>query len=74
MTEKQLHDTAIRLLEGGREYYNGHWIRAIEVKDDVMPCTICYMDSICSIEFTKLCIVLDCISYKRYMIVLADGQ
>lgn len=74
MTDKQIHETAIRLLEGGREFYDGHWFRAIKVSGDILPCDLCKMDSICTSEVASLCAELDAIACSRCMLILADGK
>lgn len=73
-TDKQIHETAIRLLEGGREFYDGHWLRAIKVSGNIMPCDHCEMDSLCNREVINLCAELDSIAGKRCMLILADGK
>lgn len=73
MTEKQIHDTAIRLIEGGREFYNGHWLRFALVLDGTTPCFECNLDCICTEDMYELCVELDCISQKKCKLVLADG-
>ena len=74
MTDKQIHETAIRLLEGGREFYDGHWFRAIKVAGNILPCDQCEMDSLCTREVISLCAELDSIASSRCMLILADGK
>lgn len=74
MTEKQIHETAIRLIEGGREFYNGHWYIARKTSGDLLPCIECPMDSICTQEVSDLCVELDCITCEGWMLILADGK
>ena len=74
MIDKQMHETAIRLLEGGREFYDGHWLRAIKVSGDFMPCDHCDMDSLCTGKIVRLCAELDWIADARCMLILADGK
>lgn len=74
MTEKQIHDTAIRLIEGGREFYDGHWLKAIRVPNGFIPCEECKMDCLCMGKMEELCMELDWISNANYMLVLADGK
>ena len=74
MTEKQIHETAIRLLKGGREFYDGHWYKAIRVSGDILPCEQCKIDSLCTGELASLCVELDLIACSSCMLILADGK
>lgn len=73
-TEKQIHETAIRLLEGGREFYDGHWLRFAFAFDDSTPCFECSFDCICTDKMKELCMELDFISQKRCRLILVDGD
>lgn len=73
-TEKQIHETAIRLLKGGREFYDGHWLRFALALDDSTPCLECSIIRICTDEMQDLCMELDFISQKRCRLILADGD
>ena len=73
-TEKQIHKTAIRLLEGGREFFDGHWYKAMIVSGDIIPCEQCELDSLCNMQVVDLCGELEAITKKRCMLKLADGK
>ena len=74
MRDKQIHETATRLIEGGREYYNGHWFRAVRVSSAFIPCDGCEMDSLCNDDIGDLCVELDCITGSRWLLKLADAK
>lgn len=66
-----LHDKAIRLLEGGVVEIEGHFVKAIQVADDVRPCKLCNMDSACNMNMSELCAEVEIISRKQYILKFA---
>lgn len=64
MKEKEIHNKAIRLLEGGIENVDGHNVTLRKCTNDEDACMICEMDSICRIgtEMYLVCIECDNIS------------
>ena len=48
MNQTEIHEKAIRLLEGGHVEVDGHWVFAQIASDQYYPCECCEMDSICT--------------------------
>lgn len=69
-TEKEIHEKAVRLVEGGHVWFEGHVIGARICNEDDNPCMVCAMDSICSMQMTDLCDECDTISRKRHFLYL----
>lgn len=69
-----LHDSAIRLLEGGIVQYDGQFVKAIKVLDPYAPCLECKMDSACSLKLMELCDEVDQISGVGHCLVLASDN
>lgn len=69
-----LHDSAIRLIEGGIVQYDGQFVKAIEVLDPDAPCLECKMDSACSLKLMELCAEVDQISGKGHCLDLASDN
>lgn len=65
------HDKAVRLVEGGFVWQDGHYIGAKKVTSNDNPCDICHMDSICRMEMTDLCAACECLTNDRYLLYLA---
>ena len=57
-----LHDSAIRLIEGGIVECDGQFIRAVEMLGPGDPCLECKMDSACTLKLMELCAEVDRIS------------
>jgi hypothetical protein len=66
-----LHDKAIRLLEGGIVQVDTHWVRAVSLFYDSDSCEACSMDSACSAEMSALCSEVECIARKPYILKFA---
>ena len=64
MKEKEIHEKAIRLLEGGIVSVDGHGVTLRKCPLDEDACMICEMDSICRIgtEMYSVCMECDIIS------------
>lgn len=70
-----LHDSAIRLIEGGIVECDGHCVKAVEVSDPDLPCFVCKMDSACSLKLQELCVEVDVISgSNHYLDFVSDNQ
>lgn len=67
----ELHDKAIRLLEGGIVQVDTHWVRAMSLSYNSDSCEACSMDSACSPEMSALCSEVECISRKPYILKFA---
>lgn len=64
------HEKAIRLVEGGFVWQNGHYIGAQKVISENEPCFLCQMDSICDLEMCDLCGECECLSHDKYLLYL----
>lgn len=67
------HEKAIRLVEGGFVWHNGHYIGAKKVISKDEPCFLCNMDSICDLEMTDLCGECECLTHDRYLLYLVSN-
>ena len=67
MKEKEIHDKAIRLLEGGNVEVDGYAVTLRKCPSDITACNICEMDSICRIgtEMYSVCMECDMISHDN---------
>lgn len=70
MTDKELHEKAVRLCEGGAVEVNGLWVKTRVVDDEVNPCSICNMDCLCIMEIDDLCRECDAYDRKRHLLYL----
>ena len=66
-----VHDKAVILAEGGFVEINGLVVSARIGPNDLLPCHICEMDSICHDEMVDVCAELDHIKPMDYYLVLA---
>lgn len=76
MKEKEIHEKAIRLLEGGIVEVNGHSVKVGKCPIEAFPCDICKMDSICR-KGTAMCAVCeecDNISEGDYYLILTHSN
>lgn len=75
MTYKEMHRIAIRLVEGGTEQIDGHFLkrRRILSGDSTAACQECELDSICSDLIMNICTECDNISDKIGYLVLNKG-
>lgn len=55
LSKEGLHAKAIRLVEGGAEEIDGHWVRFKLAKNTDDPCYYCMMDCICKGQMIELC-------------------
>lgn len=64
MKEKEIHEKAIRLLEGGIVEVDGHCVTLRKCPQNRSSCDICEMDSICHVgtEICSVCLECDIIS------------
>ena len=69
-----MHDKAIRLVEGGFVWHDGHFIGAKKVVSNDTPCDICNMDSICRSEMMDICAECELIGKARYFLYLANRR
>lgn len=67
----ELHDKAIRLIEGGVVEIDGHFVKASKVEGVNNPCEVCNMDSACRMNMVDLCAECETISRKRYLLKFA---
>lgn len=67
MTQKEVHEKAIRLVEGGVVEIDGNWFSLIKFPDyyDDIPCNECQLDSICRMNHVDICSECECITKKR---------
>ena len=72
MKEKEIHEKAIRLIEGGIVQVNGHNVKVGKCPIEEFPCDICEMDSICrkGTEMCAVCEECDNISEQDYYLIL----
>lgn len=71
MKEKELHEKAVHLSEGGIVEVAGLFVRAIPVNDYVVGCEVCQMDCLCRGEMTDLCAELCAYDRKDHYLVFA---
>ena len=69
--EKELHDKAIRLLEGGIVKVDGLVVRAVKVPEGFDPCNECNMDCLCKGDIARLCDRLSLFDGSQYLLKLA---
>jgi hypothetical protein len=75
MTYKEMHRIAIRLIEGGTEQIDGHFLKRCQnvSKDLPTSCEECELDSICSDLIMNICTECDNISNNIGHLVLNKG-
>ena len=66
-----IHDSAIRLIEGGAVMISEHSLVAVELKWGDSPCDVCELDSACTREVIELCAECESISKRRYFLDFA---
>lgn len=71
MTDKELHEKAIRLIEGGLVEVDGLVVRAVFVPDGFDQCMHCEMDCLCKGNIASLCDEIYSISRSQYLLKLA---
>lgn len=68
-----LHEMAVRLCEGGKVYYNGHFWTTKVVENVDNPCDICKVDYECCMPIFDLCTEVECYDHKRHILVMDGG-
>lgn len=73
MKEKEIHEKAIRLLEGGIVYIGGHNVKLGKCASNEEACDICEMDCLCKFgsEKWEVCRECDMISHHSCYLILA---
>lgn len=71
LKEMDVHDKAIRLLEGGVVSCTGHAVRVCGVIGTDSPCQLCDMDSACNTEMFCLCNECDVITGSLHILKFA---
>ena len=68
-----IHDKAIRLLEGGFVKIDGNWFKVRKLPADYEDhaCMICELDSLCTMEHTDVCAECEVISKRKCFLELA---
>lgn len=69
-----LHDSAIRLIEGGIVECDGQCVKAVKVLDPDDPCLECTMDSACTLNLMELCAEVDQISGVGHCLAFAHDN
>lgn len=64
MKDKERHQKAVRLCEGGAVLVSGLMVRAKRVPEEVIACQLCEMDSACDMDMCDLC--AECDGYDRH--------
>lgn len=72
MSEKELHEKAVRLCEGGAVNINGLWVKTRIVDYGVIPCEVCDMDCLCRMEMSSLCGACEAYDHKRHLLYLPN--
>lgn len=76
--QKNLHERAIRLVEGGVVSVDGNAVRAFKAPLDMHPCLICKMDCLChrdeDTEIVCLCEEVDNIGKGSYYLKLENTK
>lgn len=72
MKEKEVHEKAIRLLEGGKVIVDGLSVKMAKCPTGELACNICKMDSICYVgtEMYSVCMECDIISRDCCYLIL----
>lgn len=65
-----LHEKAVRLCEGGVVFHCGYFFQARTAPDDLLPCDICDLDSICRLEIADLCELCDAYDGKDHYLTI----
>lgn len=73
MKQTEIHEKAIRLIEGGHVEIDGHFVFAQIASDQYYPCECCEMDSICtqdSESMMDVCAECDEITGEKHILTL----
>lgn len=71
MKYKELHEKAIRLIEGGVVEVDNLVVRAVKANVEYDPCKECEMDCLCKGDIAKLCDELSWFDGNQYFLKLA---
>lgn len=74
--EKEIHEKAIRLIEGGIVEVGGHCVMMKRSYDELVPCPDCDMDCLCRSEtdICDLCLECDWITGDICFFVLMENE
>lgn len=72
MSQKELHDKAIRLLEGGRVEINNLVVGAKLAPEREFSCNCCEMDCLCDNEMCALCNELEMFGGNLHYLFLTN--
>lgn len=72
MTQKEIHQKAIRLVEGGTEEIDGLWFRYKKINSEhhFWGCYVCELDSICCYDHVDICSECDFIADSSGHLIL----
>ena len=70
MNDKELHQKAVRLCEGGSVWVSGLMVKAKQVPDEDCACEICEMESVCNMEMCDLCAECDGYTHHKHILQL----
>lgn len=72
----EIHDKAIRLVEGGIVEIDGHCFSMVRNPDIIDPCNVCELDSICHKGNTICDVCMECeiIIRERCFLVLIENK
>lgn len=70
LTKDELHAKAVRLVEGGAEEIDGHWVRFKLAEDEDDPCCKCMMECVCQCQMVELCYECVCIAQHEGTLAL----
>lgn len=71
MNNKELHQKAVRLCEGGAVQVSGLMIKAKRIPDGFCACENCEMDSACDMEMVDLCAECDGYDHHKHILYIA---
>lgn len=73
---KDVHEKAIRLIEGGVIEIEGNWFRLRRFPDyyDDIACWECNLDSICRYEHVDICAECETILHRKCCLELAHNR
>lgn len=76
MTQKEIHEKAIRLIEGGVVEIDGNWFRLVypQLEGRDIPCMMCELDSICRRHHVVICGECEAITHKKCMLELRSAK
>ena len=73
MNQTEIHEKAIRLLEGGHVEIDGHFVFAQIASDQTFPCECCDLDAICTRDSNALmdvCMECDRQTGKKHILAM----